>query len=85
MKPTIEQVIDAIRAHFPDAIVAQDTEYDFNVLTVKKDSVVPILTFLFKDENFQFRYLTTLCGLHFPDSEKPFKFRSFFRFILKYC
>lgn len=72
MKPTIEEVVASIREAFADAIVSEEQRYDFTVLTIRKDSIVPLFTFLYNDERFQFRYLTTACGLHYPNSEKPF-------------
>jgi NADH-quinone oxidoreductase subunit C len=72
MKPTIEQVVESIHEAFKDAVVSEEQLYDFTVITIRKDAIVPLFTFLYNDERFQFRYLTTACGLHYPNSEKPF-------------
>jgi NADH-quinone oxidoreductase subunit C len=34
--------------------------------------MLEMFRFLYDDDRFRFRYLTTLCGLHFPGKEKPF-------------
>lgn len=72
MKPTIEQVVEAINENFPGAVIGSEQQYDFTVLTIKKDTIVPMFTFLYNDERFCFHYLTTAAGLHYPNSEKPF-------------
>ena len=72
MKLTIEEVTAAIQEKFPEALLASEQQYDFTVHTIRKDLIVPVFTFLYNDERFQFQYLTTACGLHFPNAEKPF-------------
>jgi NADH-quinone oxidoreductase subunit C len=71
-KPTIDQITTALKEKFGTDIIGQEQLYDFPVITIKKDAVVPVIRFLYDNETFQFRYLTTLCGLHFPDSSQPF-------------
>ncbi len=71
-KPTIEEITNSLNEKFGDKILSQTQEYDFPVFVIKKEALVSIVRFLYDDENFQFRYLTTMCGLHFPDSEQPF-------------
>ncbi len=71
-KPTIEDISTALKSKFGDAILSQSQEYDFPVFVIRKESLVPVFRFLYDDENFQFRYLTTACGLHFPGEEQPF-------------
>ena len=71
-KPTIDTVIAALSERFSDAIISIEKEFDFHIVHLHKDKVAQVLRFLYEDENFQFRYLTTLCGLHMPASPKPF-------------
>jgi len=71
-KPTIEQITNSLKEKFSDDIVAFEQQYDFPVFTLKKNAVLPVIKFLYENENFQFRFLTTMCGLHFPDSTQPF-------------
>lgn len=71
-KPTIEEISTALKAKFGDAIISESLEYDFTVYVIKKESLLPIIRFLYDDENFQFRYLTTMCGIHFPGTDQPF-------------
>src|SRR3989442_8790821 len=68
-KPTIEQITAALKEKFSDSIISQEQQYDFPVFTIKKESVVPVIKFLYDHEQFQFRYLTTMCGLHYPEGQ----------------
>jgi len=71
-KPTIDEITNALKEKFGEQIISQTQEYDFTVIQIQKASVVPVIKFLYDDDNFQFRYLTTICGLHYPDTAQPF-------------
>jgi len=71
-KPTIEEIATALNQQFGDQIISQSQDYDFPVFMLKKEAVVPVIKFLYDNESFQFRYLTTLCGLHYPAAALPF-------------
>ncbi|MEO8087353.1 MAG: NADH-quinone oxidoreductase subunit C [Bacteroidota bacterium] len=71
-KPTIEEVKAALKEKFGERIISESQEYDFPLFIIRKDAVVEVIRFLYDDANFQFRYLTTMCGLHHPESPQPF-------------
>ena len=71
-KPTIEQIAAALKEKFGDSIIVREQLYDFPCFTIKKEALLSIVRFLYDDERFQFRYLTTMCGLHYPAAEQPF-------------
>ena len=71
-KPTIEEIVFALKEKFGDHILSLEQDYDFPVFTISKEAIIPLFRFLYDDEKFQFRYLTTACGLHYPDAELPF-------------
>lgn len=71
-KPDIEQIASKLKEKFSHAIISQEQSYDYPVFVVDKNELLHIIRFLYEDENFQFRYLTTLCGIHYPGTEKPF-------------
>ena len=71
-KPTIEEVTTALKEQFGDAIVSVIQEYDFQVVQLRKEILAQIVRFLYDDDRFRFRYLTTMCGLHYPDAAEPF-------------
>jgi NADH-quinone oxidoreductase subunit C len=71
MTPEIQQsIIDKVKAQFGDALISVDNPYDFPTLIVKKDSIVAVIRFLHDDEELRFRFLTTMCGLHFPEQKE---------------
>jgi len=71
-KPTIEEISSSLKEKFGERIISQTQEYDYPVFIVSKEAIVPVIQFLYDNEAFQFRYLTTMCGLHYPDSPQPF-------------
>ena len=65
----IEEVLNDI---FPEKIISVEHPYDFLTITVSHDSIKEIIKYLYDHEVFQFRFLTTCCGMHFPDAPKKF-------------
>lgn len=60
-------VIDQLAAAFPDAITAHERVADMLVLHVTKPAIHPVLKHL--KEQLGFGFLTTLCGMHYPDRD----------------
>ena len=71
-KPDISQIAETLKENFGEAILSQEQLYDFPVFVVDKNKVSEVIRFLYDDDRFQFRFLTTLCGIHFPEADKPF-------------
>jgi NADH-quinone oxidoreductase subunit C len=71
-RPAIDEILNALKEKFSDSIFSIEQHYDFPVIVFNKKDILPIFRFLYDDENFQFRYLTTACGIHYPANEKPF-------------
>lgn len=44
-------------------------EYDFAEITIPKDALLTVLKALKEDESMGFAFLTTICGIHFPEKE----------------
>lgn len=58
-----------LRENFGDAIISAETMRDFPVFTIKKDKIVDVIKYLYDDPEMEFRFLTDLCGIHFPDNK----------------
>jgi len=71
-KPELNEIADALKENFGDSVLSQVQAYDFPIFIVDKKELLNILRFLYQEERFQFRFLTTLCGIHDPETEKPF-------------
>jgi len=65
---TNELVHARIEQQRPGLLVRHETAYD-GMLSVEttREHVVELLKFLRDDEQLQFHFLTTLCGIHFPE------------------
>ncbi|HEX8515059.1 MAG TPA: NADH-quinone oxidoreductase subunit C [Bacteroidia bacterium] len=60
---------DRLTAKFGDAVVAAEQHYDFPVFIIRRDAIYDVLKFLKEDEELGYTFLTTMCGLHFPDNK----------------
>ncbi|MEO5581505.1 MAG: NADH-quinone oxidoreductase subunit C [Saprospiraceae bacterium] len=61
------KILGFLREQFGDAILETETQYDFEVVTIHSDSIIPVIDALKKHPEYSFEYLTTLCGIHYPD------------------
>lgn len=67
----VDQTSEKLRNRFGEAILTEEIQMDMPVYTVKKEIIAELLRFLFDDETLRYRFLTTMCGIHYPESEKP--------------
>jgi NADH-quinone oxidoreductase subunit C len=63
---------EKLRNRFGEAILSEEIEMDMPVYVVKKEIIVDLLRLLYDDETLKYRFLTTLCGIHYPESDQPF-------------
>ncbi|MES2566048.1 MAG: NADH-quinone oxidoreductase subunit C [Bacteroidota bacterium] len=67
------ELLDIVNAklneRFPGEIESAALLYDYPVFTVKKDSMHDVLKFLKEDEELNFHFLTTLCGVQTADEK----------------
>ncbi len=62
-----EKIIAVVNKKFEGEILQTEMLYDFLTATLKKDKIVEIIKHLYDHPDTKFQYLTTLCGIHFPD------------------
>jgi len=67
----VDQTSEKLRNRFGEAILTEEIQLDMPVYTVKKEIIVELLRFLYDDETLRYRFLTTLCGIHYPESDQP--------------
>lgn len=67
MSELLISVEQSLKASFGDAVLSARQEYDFPVLEVKREKILEIGRFLYDSLGYQF--LTTLCGLHYPENK----------------
>lgn len=65
-----QTVIQKLNSKFSDAIVLPEQSADMLNIIVKKEFIHDLLLFLRDDPQLQFNFLTTLCGMHYPESNQ---------------
>lgn len=65
-----DRTISFLNEKFGDAILGQETQYDFHVVTVIPSHLIDILKELYFNPEFSYQYLTTLAGIHYPLDQK---------------
>ena len=63
-------VVSKLSNRFGNAIESNEVLSDMLCITVKKESIQSILLFLRDDQELQYNFLTTLCGMHYPEKEQ---------------
>jgi len=62
-----EKIVSTINEKFEGEILKTEMLYDFFTITLKKDKAIEIIRLLYNHPSTKFQYLTTLCGIHYPD------------------
>jgi len=65
----LTHIQEKLNAKFAEAIVSASQEKDFPVFTVKRESIHEVLAFLRDEKDLGFGFLTTMCGLNYPDNK----------------
>jgi NADH-quinone oxidoreductase subunit C len=65
-----EKIINTIKLKYEDQILHTAMLYDFLTITVRKDNIIGIIRHLYDHPDMKFQYLTTLCGIHYPELQQ---------------
>ncbi len=63
-----EEILSKLKDNFGEAIIGNEVQYDIMSVTVNTDQIIPVLHFLYNDTGCQFKFLTDLCGIHYPNN-----------------
>jgi NADH-quinone oxidoreductase subunit C len=63
-------VVSKLSNQFGSAVEWHEELSDMLCITVKKEFIQSILIFLRDDQELQYNFLTTLCGMHYPETEQ---------------
>ncbi len=74
MSELLDIVSNKLQQKFGDDLLASELHYDFPVFIVKKEICKDVLVFLKEDKALNFHFLTTLCGLHYPENPSDREF-----------
>ncbi len=69
IKSLHDTVLARLKENFSEAVVSSHVDYDFPVFILKREHVYDILKFLKEDADLNFHFLTSMCGLHYPDNK----------------
>ncbi|MDW8295728.1 MAG: NADH-quinone oxidoreductase subunit C [Raineya sp.] len=66
---TREIVLEDILQKFEGSLFLDtQTHSDLPLLVCERETIVNLLEYLYFHKQFQFQFLTTLCGIHYPDN-----------------
>ena len=63
----LDTVGEKLKAKFGEGIISSEQQYDFPVFTVNINVIYDVLKFLKEDDEMGYTFLTTMCGLHYPN------------------
>ena len=61
-----DKIVASLQEQFGDNIIKAQ-QLDLLTITINKNKLIEIVDFLYKSEEFKFRFLTDLTGIHQPD------------------
>ena len=64
---TNEFLLERLQSAFGDAIRSAEFPFDMLTIVIDPDRIVDILRWLHQDSILKFRFLTDICGSHYPD------------------
>ena len=62
-------IVDKLRSTFGNAIIAVEEPHGMLTITADKDKNIDILKYLWEEKDLEFRFLTDICGIHYPNIE----------------
>lgn len=65
-----DKIISVLKEKYGDEILHAETLYDFFTITLKKEKIAEVIQWLYDHPEMKFQYLTTLCGIHYPDLQQ---------------
>ena len=64
-----EKIIAALKEKYESEVLAIESPYDFLTVSLKKEKIVEIIEYLYHHPDTGFKFLTTLCGIHYPEQK----------------
>lgn len=65
-------IIGLLHGRFKQGILVVDTTSDMLTVTVSKEIIHEVIRYLKEDPATGFGFLTTMCGIHYPDQPLPY-------------
>ncbi len=69
MALTNEHIKQRLTEKFPEQLTGFEEPYGMLTFEASKELNLKVLNFLYDDEELKFRFMTDLCGVHYPDNK----------------
>jgi NADH-quinone oxidoreductase subunit C len=63
-------VVSKLKERFGESVESHEDMADMLCVTVKSEVIYGVLLFLYNEVELQYNFLTTLCGMHYPEKEQ---------------
>ena len=64
---TNQDILNEIQSKFSEKILSHQEEYETLILEIEADSIYEVLEYCKLNSKLELNFLTTLCGLHYPN------------------
>ena len=65
-----QRTLELLKEKFEDQILQIESPYNLLTIHLKAEKIVEVIQFLYSNEETQYQYLTTLCGIHYPEKNE---------------
>ena len=62
-------VLEKIQSRFGEEVFDISEPYNLLTLSTNRETIISLLEFLYHDEELKMQFLTTLCGMHYPEEK----------------
>ena len=62
-------VLEKIQSRFGEEVFDISEPYNLLTLSTNRETIISLLEFLYNHEELQMQFLTTLCGMHYPEQK----------------
>jgi NADH-quinone oxidoreductase subunit C len=66
----VEQLTEKMKSFLGEDLFSFEMSYDFPVYVINKHKISSLFKLLYDDNEYEFRFLTTLCGIHYPEKQQ---------------
>lgn len=73
MGQTLQELGDHVATSLPQQVLGTAIVHDQLIVSARREEIVPVLTFLRDDPRCQFKLLSDLCGVDYPDRPERFE------------
>jgi NADH-quinone oxidoreductase subunit C len=70
MESNSEKTVAILKQEFESEVLLIEEPYKFLTITFKPEKIITVIQFLYNNPETQFQFLTTLCGIHYPDQNQ---------------